>query len=274
MKGEVHEGGIRAPFYMYWPDVFKGDEYSDVRVAHYDLMPTLLEVAGVSLPEGLTIDGRSFLPLLKGKDISWPDRNLFLQWHRGEEPQPFKHFSMVGQKWKLLSADSADFELYDLETDPGESHNLANEKPELLEKMKNDYMTWFNDVSSTRENNYAKPRIVIGSDAEVETVLTAQDWLRTAGRGWGAKGKWLLTVEGPATFDVTIRVSESKPGWHGSLKLGEVVVDKVFSPNDDKVVFEGIYLEPGDIDLEATVTQGDKIEPRLHVIVKKGGVNN
>ena len=274
MKGEVHEGGIRAPFYMYWPDVFKGDEYSDVRVAHYDLMPTLLEVAGVSLPEGLTIDGRSFLPLLKGKDISWPDRNLFLQWHRGEEPQPFKHFSMVGQKWKLLSADSADFELYDLETDPGESHNLANEKPELLEKMKNGYMTWFDDVSSTRENNYAKPRIVIGSDAEVETVLTAQDWLRTAGRGWGAKGKWLLTVEGPATFDVTIRVSESKPGWHGSLKLGEVVVDKVFSPNDDKVVFEGIYLEPGDIDLEATVTQGDKIEPRLHVIVKKGGVNN
>ena len=274
MKGEVHEGGIRAPFYMYWPDVFKGDEYSDVRVAHYDLMPTLLEVAGVSLPEGLAIDGRSFLSLLKGKEISWPDRNLFLQWHRGEEPQPFKHFSMVGQKWKLMSADSADFELYDLETDPGESHNLANEKPELLEKMKNGYMTWFNDVSSTRENNYAKPRIVIGSDAEVETVLTAQDWLRTAGRGWGAEGKWLLTVAGPATFDVTIRVSEPKPGWLSTLKLGEVVLDKDFGPNDDRVVFEGIHLEPGDIDLEATVTQGDKIEPRLHVIVKKVMSNN
>lgn len=269
MKGEVLEGGIRAPFYIYWPSVFKGGEMSDVRVAHYDLMPTLLDAAGVQLPEGLDIDGRSFLPLLKGEKIPWPERNLFLQWHRGEEPHRYKHFAMVGKKWELLSQDSARFELYDLENDPGERHEIADEHPDIVENMKIKYMAWFNDVSSTRDNNYAKPRIVIGSDAEVETVLTSQDWLRTAGSGWGKRGKWLLTVDGPATFDVTIRLSEPKPGWHGTIKIGDIIFEKEFGPNDDKITFESIHLNAGDIDIEATVSKGDEIESWLHVIVRK-----
>ncbi len=273
MKGEVLEGGIRTVFYMYWPPVFNGGEFSDVRAAHYDVMPTLLDAAGVPFPDTLHIDGRSFLPLLKGEKVPWPERALYLQWHRGDVPQPAKHFAMIGQKWKLLSSDSAKFELYDIDIDMGESNDLAAQEPKLMNKMKEEYLAWFKDVSSTRKDNYAKPRIVIGSDKELETVLTVQDWLRTAGRGWGLKGKWLLTVERPATFDVTIRVSKPMPGWKATLKVGDVEKEGVFAAGRSRVTFKGIHLDAGDVDLEATVTDGNKIDPWQHVIVKRVAVD-
>ncbi len=269
MKGEVLEGGIRTVFFMYWPSVFKGGESSDMRAAHYDVMPTLLDAAGVPLPEGLRIDGRSFLPLLKGEEVSWPERHLFLQWHRGYVPQPAKHFAMIGQKWKLLSSDSGKFELYNIDIDLGETNDLAKQEPGRVEKMKAEYLRWFEDVSSTRKDNYAIPRIVIGSDKETKTILTVQDWRRTAGRGWGLKGKWLLTVERPATFDITIRVSKPMPGWDATLTVAGQQLKGVFDALKPMVTFKQVHLDAGDIELEATVTKGNKIEPWEHVILKR-----
>ncbi len=273
MKGEVLEGGIRTVFYMYWPPVFKGGEFSEVRAAHYDVMPTLLDAVGVPLPDTLKIDGRSFLSLLKGDKVDWPERSLFLQWHRGDLAQPAKHFAMIGQKWKLLSSDSAKFELYNIDVDLGESNNLAAQEPDRLEKMKEEYLAWFKEVSSTRKNNYAKPRIVIGSDKELETVLTVQDWLRTAGRGWGLKGKWLLNVERPATFDVTVRISKSLPGWKAKLRIGDEEWETVFDDVNPMVTFKGIHLDAGNVDLEATVMKGNTVDPWQHVIVKRVAVD-
>ena len=267
-KGEVLDGGIRNMFFLRWPAVFNGGEKSDVRVAHYDVMPTLLDAAGVPVPEGLRLDGRSFLPLLKGEESGWPDRELFLQWHRGDVPQPFKRFAEVGQNWKLLSMDSARFELYNLQEDPGETKDLLDQHPDLVRQMEQDYMAWYRDVSSTRPDNYATPRIIIGNDAEITTVLTRQDWKRDGGRGWGNRGHWLLRLEQPALFDITVETAEPRPGWQVSLSVGNIRRQGIM-PDSTRITFPGIRLQPGDLSLTAPVTHGEEIYPRMHVFVTK-----
>ena len=267
-KGEVHDGGIRNMFFLHWPAVFKGGESSDVRVAHYDVMPTLLDAARVPVPQGLKLDGRSFLPLLKGKKANWPDRNLFLQWHRGDIPQPCKRFATVQQEWKLLSMDSARFELYNLTKDPGEQNNLEGKYPEIENKLKSDYLAWYKDVSSTRPDNYATPRIIIGNDAEIVTVLTRQDWKRDAGKGWGDKGHWLLSAERPAVFDITVKTAEPKPGWKVYLKVGNIAKEGKMGKLN-VLTFPNIRLEKGDITLTASVIKENKIYPKIHVFMKR-----
>ena len=95
MKSHVLEGGIRSPFFAHWPAKLKAETKSDVPVAHYDVMPTLLEVAGVAVPSGVKLDGKSFLPLLEGKEAEWPDRNLYIQSHRGDQPVKFHNFATI-----------------------------------------------------------------------------------------------------------------------------------------------------------------------------------
>ena len=65
-------------------------------------------------------------------------------------------------------------ELYDLEKDPGEEHDIAADRPELVEQMHEAYRAWFRDVSSTR--GFDPIRIEIGGPREDPTVLTRQDW--------------------------------------------------------------------------------------------------
>jgi len=263
----VVEGGIRTMFFMHWPAVFKGGESSDVRAAHYDVMPTLLDAAGISVPEGLKLDGRSFLPLLTGKAGKQDDRNIFIQWHRGYKPQPYKHFAVTNDRWALLSTDSAEFELYDLKNDPVEKADLSEKYPDRVELMRNSYLNWFNDVSSTRENNYAVPRIIIGNDAETESVLTRQDWVREEGKWWGSKGHWLLTVDHDATFDITVKIAQPRPGWKVWLKAGDT--EKKGIMPDSTITFKNIELKKGDITLSARVEKGNEIYARMHVFVKR-----
>ena len=271
-KGDVIEGGIRTMFFMHWPAVFKGGESSDVRVAHYDVMPTLLDAAGVPVPEGLKLDGRSFLPLLKGDSGQWPDRKIFLQWHRGYEPQPYKHFAATGKEWKLLSIDSAAFELFDLRNDPYELNDLSGDYPQKLDQMKKEYLKWFEDVSSTRKNNYATPRIIIGNDAEPETFLTRQEWIRESGKWWGNKGYWLLRADHDATFNITVKTAEKKPGWKVMLKINDLIKTGVLK--DSILTFDNISLQKGDLTLSAEVSKSKKIYPRVHVFVKRVSLND
>ncbi len=81
--------------------------------------------------------------------------------------------------------------------------------------MRNGYREWFEDVSGTRPDNYAPPRIVVGSDHEPVTVLTRQDWRRDSeDQGWRptSQGHWLLRAEDGATFDIEVRLVAGSTG--------------------------------------------------------------
>src|SRR5262249_19393103 len=144
-KGSVHEGGVRVPCFVRWPAGFKGDRDIDRVAAHIDWTPTLLEACGVAPPKGVRMDGVSLLPLWRGDQVPWPDRTLYLQWHRGDEPELYRACAARSQKYKLVQPEGAGaqkmpakvvFQLYDIEADPYEEHDLAAKLPDVVAAMK------------------------------------------------------------------------------------------------------------------------------------------
>src|SRR5262245_42451309 len=165
-KGSVHEGGVRVPFFVRWPAQLPKDRDVDRIAAHIDVVPTLAAACGFTLAEKHRVDGTNLLPLWKGQEIAWPDRTLYVQWHRGDVPQLHRACAARSQKWRLVQPEGAGekplpdkvrFKLYDMESDPFEQHDVADQHPEILARMKAGYEAWFRDVSSTR--GYDPPRI-------------------------------------------------------------------------------------------------------------------
>ncbi|MCH7918912.1 MAG: arylsulfatase [Planctomycetes bacterium] len=268
-KSNVYEGGVRSPLYLHWPGRLAAGKTSDVVVAHFDILPTVLEACGVQAAAGVKLDGRSFWPLLTQENAAWPDRYITIQAHRGDAPLRYHNFMMRNQKWKLLHdsgfgretfAGLPKFELYDMEKDPLEMQDLAATRPEQLARMKRAYDTWFDDVGSTRPNNYAPPRIHVGTPHENPVVLTRQDWRHFQGRPWAdnSNGIWKLYVANGGDYTVRLRLRENKSGGRSVLKIGDQQWTASHSASDQDIVYEHLRLPKGKLDLLATLTSGDQ----------------
>ena len=275
-KCDVHDGGIRSPFFVQWPARMKAGTRNDRIAAHIDVMPTLLEAAGVAIPEKPALDGRSLLPLLEGKDVDWPDRTIVIQSHRGDVPVRYHHFAARSQRWKLLRASGfgrvappsdTPFELYDMTADPREENNLAAKQPDVVERMKAAYDAWFDDVSNTRPNNYAPPRIIVGTDHEPVTMLTWQDWRVNDSGGWGRQGRWLLQFAVEQRYDVRVLTQSAFTDARVELRIGEARrMAKVSGPTKS-CVFENVSVPPGETDLQVTVISDGKRAAPYHVFL-------
>ncbi|MEM7602829.1 MAG: sulfatase/phosphatase domain-containing protein [Verrucomicrobiota bacterium] len=264
MKTRVHEGGIRTMFYARWPEALEAGAKSDRIAAHIDIMPTMMEVAGGSLPEGLSLDGQSVLPLLKGKSEGWGNRSLFIQSHRGNEPVEFHHFAIREQDWKLLRGTGfgneavehpQPFELYKISEDPGEENDLSDEMPEKVSEMKAAYSDWLSDVSSTRPDNYAPPRIVIGDEAELLSDLSIQDWQVPSGAtGWGTTGVWKVEMVQEGLYEVTVKWATPIGDRDVVLKIGEDLYAGELKDGEMEAVFANLALKAGEADISVEVS--------------------
>ena len=232
MKSHVHEGGIRSPFYMRWPAKLKPGASSERFAAHIDILPTLLDACDVDVPAELEVDGKSFLPLLNGEkcDSEWEDRLVVIQSHRGNTPSRYNHFAAITQDWKLVHPTgfgresfegTPNFELFHVKSDPLEMNNVADQFPEKVAELKLAYDAWFDDVGSTRPDNYAPPKIVIGSDQAPTTTLTRQDWRHLAGGNWGAKslGYWITDWVQTGKYQCRVHLNPGSKSFKGSLKM-------------------------------------------------------
>jgi len=267
MKSHVHEGGVRSPFFVHWPPRLKAGHSSDRVAAHIDVLPTVLEATGVSAPEGLRLDGRSLLPLLGGDSDEWPDRAITIQTHRGDVPVRYHHFLTRNQRYKLVHPSGFDreafegepvFELYDMEADPLELKDLAAEKPEVVAELRTAYEAWFDDVSHTRPDNYAPPRIVIGSPHETLTVLTRQDWRHTKGRPWApdSNGHWELEAAATGEYAVHLRFPPTEVAGSATLRVNDEERTAEVPAGAEELSFEAVPLEAGPLRLQATLALG------------------
>ncbi|MDX2266972.1 MAG: arylsulfatase [Bryobacter sp.] len=209
-KGSVYEGGTRVPCFVRWPGVIAPEQSMDRLAAHIDVVPTLLEAAQVKT--NVKLDGKSLLPLFRepSKASEWADRKIFLQWHRGDQPEAFRASAVVTQKYKLVDGK----ELFDLEADPAESRDVAAAHPEVVKDLRQAYELWFTDVG---QQGYAPPRIVISKLAP--TLLTRQDWRGTQA-SWDTKGigHWEVQTAfaGPYTVTLLFSPSEAKRTLEGT----------------------------------------------------------
>lgn len=135
-KRQMYEESIRVPLLAYSPGFIKPSTRISELVQNIDIAPTILELAGITTPEQM--DGRSFVPLLKGERIKWRDEVFYEYfWER-----PFPHtptvFGIRTNKYKYMTYHGIwDIdELYDIENDPGEKHNLIKD-PEYQELIRN-----------------------------------------------------------------------------------------------------------------------------------------
>lgn len=141
-KGWLYEGGIREPLIIKWPGVTNGGSICETAVISPDYYPTILDMAGLKAQPKQHQDGISLSPLLQSQDSISREA---IYWH-------YPHYSNQGGrpggavrsgKYKLIEFyEDMHVELYDLNRDKGESRNLADEKPEMVQKLKNKLNQW------------------------------------------------------------------------------------------------------------------------------------
>lgn len=170
-KCSIYEGGHRVPFIVFWPSTIEPGLVVDGAICQTDVMPTIAEILGITLPAGAAEDGVSFLPLIKGEALP----NL---------RKPIVHHGLLGEyairhgKWKLIDSgddlsDAANWnamhqaakgkpirnsdghfedltfgidltpasskgqkgQLFDLENDPRETTDLWDQHPDVVENL-------------------------------------------------------------------------------------------------------------------------------------------
>jgi arylsulfatase A-like enzyme len=128
IKRDLYEGGIRVPGIARWTGTIPAGRVSDQVWAHWDVLPTLADIAGAKAPAGL--DGMSMRRALRGEP---QPSHPFMYWEFHE--RGFQQAVRMG-RWKALRLKrGAALELYDLEADPGEQKELAAGHPDVVAKI-------------------------------------------------------------------------------------------------------------------------------------------
>jgi arylsulfatase A-like enzyme len=275
-KGSVYDGGIRVPCYVRWPGRLPAGHVVDRIAAHIDLAPTLLDACGLAAREGVRFDGKSLLPLLTGiQNAGWPDRTLYFQWHRGDRPDLDRAFAARAQIYKLVrrepplgAAKVPPLELYDMEHDPLELHNIASQHPEIVSRLHADYRAWFKDVTSTR--GFAPVRIALGSRLENPTILTRQDWRGPrAGEPTKELGFWEVEVARSGRFDITLHVTPRRFPTKAHITLGGPKGEQALAPGQTECSFAAVDLAIGPGRLEAWIAGNGTTAGVLDVNVRR-----
>jgi arylsulfatase A len=186
-KGYLYEGGLREPLLIRWPGVVEPGQTIDTPVVLTDLVPTLLEAAGINVANTVgPLDGVSLLPVFRGKSLA--PRSLF--WH-------FPNYTNQGGRpagavrsgdWKLVeNFEDNSVELYNLASDASEQQDVAEHETEVVQRLRGELAAWrtrvgaqmpvpnpaFNaDLHRTLYINQDSSRLV----ADKTAVLTEPKW--------------------------------------------------------------------------------------------------
>ncbi len=134
-KRSLYEGGIRVPGLLTYPAMFKKPQIIHTPCSTSDYLPTVLDILGctrVGQPEPL--DGISLTPLLKGEIKQRPSPIAF---------ESRDQLALIDNQFKIYRSNKAKpFELYDILVDPGEKHDIAQKRPNIVQKMENQLFEW------------------------------------------------------------------------------------------------------------------------------------
>ncbi|NDC74386.1 DUF4976 domain-containing protein [bacterium] len=154
-KASIYEGGTRVPCFFVWPGVVSAGARTEAMIIGPDFYPTLTEAVGAVLPVDQIMDGRSFLPVLKGQSATARDKifNFFPHYVKATGQRPAA--SVRESDWKLIcyfndGPEQEDrYELYDLHEDLGEANNLADAQPDRVKAMSAVLARFLDDTKAT-----------------------------------------------------------------------------------------------------------------------------
>ncbi len=251
-KGSEYEGGHRVPFFIRWPkgNIVGGRDVKHL-TAHIDVLPTLADLCGVQVPQAAKVDGQSLLPLLKDSKANWPERTLAVHSQRLEFPKKWRKAAVMTDRWRFVT-DGDRRELFDMDKDPGQKTNVAQDHPDVFRRLSGDYEKWYESIS-TRFDDYV--RIGLGDDAENPAHLTCHDWHTDNGpvpwnqpsvaRHPKANGFWAVDVKQPGQYKITLRlrpyyIEEPVPleAATARIQVGKVEAETTIPRNSTSVSFD------------------------------------
>ena len=280
-KTSVYDSGIRIPFYVKWPKQLSSNKKTSVMGTMIDILPTVLDATKIEAPKNIKIDGKSLLPLWKKDDAkSLKGRAFFVQMHYGPTPFKYMHFAVRTQKYKLVSPHDfphgivhqpTDFELknvlknlelYDVENDPSERINIAENHPELVDKMLSRYENWFDEVTEERDSKGIQ-KIHLGTKAQPHVTLSRFDWggPRVISRfDYGGPrvvednqlGYWGVKSEA-GNYKVSFDLPEIATDCVAYLKYNSLHLSKPIKAGQKQVTFESVELPHGEGNLHAYI---------------------
>jgi len=145
-KGSVNEGGIRIPAIVRWPSQIQPGSLTHAPSYFPDWFPTICSAAQITPPQHL--DGTDLTAALLGKEFKRTKPMLWeFHGYRGQ-------LALIDYPWKIIlqnakTKNPGKWQLYNIENDPSESKDLANQKPNILEKM---VQSFINDRSPNERN--------------------------------------------------------------------------------------------------------------------------
>lgn len=140
-KRSAYDESLRIPLLMRWPKLALKGKTIDEMVLNIDLAPTLIDLAGATVPA--TMQGRSWRPLLEGKAASWRDAFFYEYFYEKGMPRTPMVLAVRTENAKLIKYPGHDdwTELFDLKNDPYEMRNLAKDaaSKDLLTRMEAEF---------------------------------------------------------------------------------------------------------------------------------------
>jgi arylsulfatase A-like enzyme len=153
-KRWIYEESFRTPMMMRYPGVIRPGTVNNDFVMNLDIAPTLLDAAGVKVPDDM--QGQSFLPLLEGKKTKEREV-LYYHYYENGEHSVSPHFGIRSKRYKLIRFYERveDWELYDLKKDRSEMNNLYGKKgyekiTEQLRKQLNELIRQYEDSDAEK----------------------------------------------------------------------------------------------------------------------------
>ena len=206
-KGDVHDGGHRVPCFIHWPagGLRQGEDITSLN-AHIDMLPTLAELCGLKLPEAVDFDGRSFGAQLRDAKAEIPDRTVFVERQRTFKPEKWRGAVAMTSRWRLVD-DNA---LYDIKQDPGQTHNVIADHPDVVAGIREDFETYWARVTPGDRD---RVEFTVGDDRDAETFLSSSDWYlpnppwnhAMVAAGSSASGDWLIRAARAGTYRFEVR---------------------------------------------------------------------
>ena len=144
-KASTWEGGHRVPFIIRWPGHIPSGTHRTQLATNMDLFPTLLNIAGATIPDDRPIDGKDMMPLILDNTPSQHDYFYYFRTNRLE--------AVRDADWKLnvkpVSSETPEALLFNLHEDPYERFNVAEQHPEIVDRLYNQLRTFGESLGAT-----------------------------------------------------------------------------------------------------------------------------